>query len=41
MLKRTVVGGIDRMGMVAKIETLERALGYEYNIGNISSATQL
>ena len=41
MLRRTVVGGIDRMGMVENPETLERAPIYEYNPGNISGATQL
>ena len=37
MLKQIAVGGIDRMGRVAKPETLERAPRYEYNPGNISS----
>ena len=41
MLKGTVEGGIDRMGKVAKPETLKRAPRYEYNLGNISGATQL
>ena len=41
MLRQTVAGGIDRMGRVAKPETLERAPTYEYNPGNISGATQL
>ena len=41
MLRRTVVGRIDRMGRVAKRETLERAPRYEYNPRNISGATQL
>ena len=39
MLRRRVAGGIDRMGRVAKPETLERAPEYEYNPGNISGAT--
>ena len=37
----TVAGMIDRMGRVAKPETLVRAPRYEYNLGNISGATQL
>ena len=41
MVKRTVAGGIDHMGMVEKPETLKRAPRYEYNPGNISGATQL
>ena len=41
MLKRTIIGRIDRMGRVAKLETLERAPKYEYNPINISGATQL
>ena len=41
MLMWIVEGGIDRMGKVAKPETLERALRYEYNPGNISGPTQL
>ena len=41
MLRRTVAGGINRMGRVANPETLERAPRYEYNPGNISGATQL
>ena len=41
MLRWTVAGGIDRMGKVAKPETLERAPRYEYNPGNIAGATQL
>ena len=41
MLRRTVAGRIDRMGRVAKLETLERAPRYEYNPGNISGATHL
>ena len=41
MLKQTVTGMIDHMGKVAKPETLERAPRYEYNLGNISGATQL
>ena len=41
MLSRTVVGGIGRMGRVAKPETLERAPKYEYNPGYIAGATQL
>ena len=41
MLKRTVAGGIDRMGRVAKTETLERAPKYVYNPGDIYGATQL
>ena len=38
MIRKAFVGGIDRMGRVAKPETLERAPGYEYNPGNISGA---
>ena len=41
MLRKTVAGGIDCMGMVAKLETPERSLRYEYNPGNICGATQL
>ena len=41
MLRRTVTGGIDRMGKVAKPETLERSPIYEYNPRNIFGATQL
>ena len=41
MLKRIVVGGIDRMGRVENPETLEIAPRYEYNPRNISGATQL
>ena len=41
MLRRTFVGGIDRMGRVAKPKTLERAPRYEYNPGNVAGATQL
>ena len=41
MLRWTVAGRIDRMGRVAKPETLERAPRYEYNPGNIASATHL
>ena len=41
MLGWTIAGGIDRMGMVAKPKTLERAPKYEYNLGNISGDTQL
>ena len=41
MLRQTVAGGIDYMGRVAKPETLERVLKYEYNPVNISGATQL
>ena len=41
MLRRTVAGGIDRMGRVAKPETPERAPRYEYNPGYIAGATQL
>ena len=41
MFKWTLVGGIDRMGRVAKPETPERAPRYKYNPGNISGATQL
>ena len=41
MLRRAVAGGIDRMGRVAKPETLERAPRYEYNPRNIYGATQL
>ena len=41
MPMQIVVGGIDHMGKVAKLETLERAPRYEYNPGNIFDATQL
>ena len=41
MLKQIVAGRIDRMGRVAKPETLERDPRYEYNPGNISGATLL
>ena len=41
MLKRIVAGEIDRMGRVAKPETLERAPRYEYNPVNISGAAEL
>ena len=41
MLRWTVIGGIDRMGRVAKSETPERAPRYEYNPGYIAGATQL
>ena len=41
MLRWIVAGGIDHMGRVAKLETLERAPRYKYNPGNISGATQL
>ena len=41
MLRKTVAGGIDRMGRVAKPETPEGTPRYEYNPGNISGATQL
>ena len=41
MLRRIGAGEIDRMGRVAKLETLQRAPRYEYNPGNISGATQL
>jgi len=41
MLRKKVAGGIDRIGRVAKPETLERAPRYEYNPGNIFDATQL
>ena len=39
MLRKTVAGGIEHMGRVAKPETLERAPRYEYKLGNISGAT--
>ena len=41
MFRWIVVGGIDRMGRVAKPKTLKRAPRYEYNLGNIYGATQL
>ena len=41
MLRQTVASGIERMGGVAKPETLEKAPRYEYNPGNIFGATQL
>ena len=41
MLRKTVTGGIDRMGSVAKPETIKRDPRSEYNLGNISGATQL
>ena len=40
MLRQTVIGRIDRMGRVAKLETLKRAPIYEYNPENISGAAQ-
>ena len=41
MLRKIVVGGIDRMGRVENPKTLERDPRYEYNPGNIFGATQL
>ena len=41
MLRKEVTGGIDHMGRVEKPETLERGPRYDYNLGNISGATQL
>ena len=40
MLRKTVTGGIDRMGRVAKPETPERSPRYKYNPGYITGATQ-
>ena len=41
MLKRAFADGIDRMGKVAKPETLERAPRYEYDPGNISGTQKI
>ena len=41
MIKHTFAGGIDRMGRVAKLETLKRAPRYEYDPGNISNTHKI